>query len=338
MTERLVSEKAFGDDTHFDKKLRPASFKEFVGQKQVIGNLAIYIQAAKERGDVLDHVLVSGPSGLGKTTLARIIANEMGMIFRSTSGPALEKSSDLVGILTSLNKYDMLFIDEIHRLNNTVKEYLYSAMEDFCLDIVIDQGPSARTIKINIAPFTLVGATTREGLLPAPLRGRFGIIEKLDFYPVNELREIVKRSAKILDIVIDNKGAQEIAARGRGTPRIVNRYLSRIRDFAQVLGDSRIDGEAARGGLEKMGVNQVGLDKMDMKILQTIASYDGPVGLKTIAISVGEEEDTIAEVYEPFLIKGNFIKKTARGRTLSPAGYKMAGRNNKSGDNTLFDS
>ena len=251
ISDRIVSGKSFEDEALFESKLRPSTFNEFVGQKEVTYNLPVYIQAAKERGDVLDHVLLSGPSGLGKTTLSRIIANEMGSVFRVTSGPALEKSGDLVGILSSLNKSDVLFIDEIHRLNHTVKEYLFSAMEDFNLDIVIDQGPSARTVKISIAPFTLIGATTREGLIPVPLRGRFGILEKLDFYPAEELAQIAKRSAGILNIPIDDEGAVEIARRSRGTPRIVNRYLARVRDFAQVLGHETITREVANKGLEK---------------------------------------------------------------------------------------
>ncbi|MFH1709091.1 MAG: Holliday junction branch migration DNA helicase RuvB [Planctomycetota bacterium] len=325
MADRIVSGREHGDDAQFDARLRPASFTDFIGQTPVTGNLQVFITAARARGDVLDHVLLSGPSGLGKTTLARIIAAEMGAVFRGTSGPALERSSDLVGILTSLSRGDVLFVDEIHRLSHTVKEYLYSAMEDFFLDIVIDQGPNARTVKINIAPFTLVGATTREGLLPAPLRGRFGILEKLDFYPPADLARIVKRTAGILGIAVDPAGAEEIAVRGRGTPRVVNRYIARVRDFAQVQGHARITPAMAREGLEKIGVNAVGLDRMDLKILNVIRAHNNPVGIKTIAISVGEEEDTIEEVYEPFLIQQNYIRKTSRGRLLSPAGYRILG-------------
>jgi len=334
--ERIVSGKRFEEETQFEKKLRPATFEEFVGQEKVTYNLKVYIQAAKERGDALDHVLLSGPSGLGKTTLARIIANELGVTFRATSGPALEKSGDLVGILSSLTPHDVLFIDEIHRLNHTVKEYLFSAMEDFQLDIVIDQGPSARSVRINIVPFTLVGATTREGLLPLPMRGRFGILEKLDFYPPEELALIVKRSARILGVAIDEEGTMEIARRARGTPRIANRYLARVRDFAQVLGHGVITREVAREGLEKIGVNSRGLDRMDMKILEVLGAHTGPVGLKTIAISVGEEADTIEEVYEPYLIQAKLINKTPRGRVLSPAGYRLIGKH-RPGEKTLFD-
>ncbi len=325
MGDRIVSGKGTDTDNAIDVALRPSSFGEFVGQHHVTDNLRVYIEAAKGRKDVLDHVLLSGPSGLGKTTLSRIISNEMGAVFRGSSGPALEKCSDLVGILTSLNRGDILFIDEIHRLNHSVKEYLYSAMEDFFLDIVIDQGPNARSVKINVAPFTLIGATTREGLIPPPLRGRFGILEKLDFYPPEELAAIVKRSASILRIDIDDGGALEVAKRGRGTPRIVNRYLARIRDFAQVLGHDVITKKTADEGLRKIGVNESGLDRMDRKILEVISSHEGPVGLKTIAISVGEEQDTIEEVYEPYLIQESYIKKTPRGRVLSPAGYRLLG-------------
>lgn len=335
--DRVVSGKSFENEVLFETRLRPSTFNEFVGQEKVTSNLKVYIQAAGERDDVLDHVLLSGPSGLGKTTLARIIAGEMGSALRITSGPALEKSGDLVGILSSLNRNDALFIDEIHRLNHTVKEYLFSAMEDFNLDIVIDQGPGARTVKINISPFTLIGATTREGLIPIPLRGRFGILEKLDFYPPEELALIVKRSAGILDISIDEEGALEIAERGRGTPRIVNRYLARVRDFAQVLGHSTITGKVAREGLKRIGVNEQGLDRMDRKILNVIGSHRGPVGLKTIAISVGEEQDTIEDVYEPYLIQENLIKKTPRGRALSPSGYKTIGKQSGADEQTLFD-
>lgn len=337
ISDRIVSGKSFDNETVFEKQLRPSTFEEFIGQEQVTSNLEVYIQAARERDDVLDHVLLSGPSGLGKTTLSRIIANEMGAAMRITSGPALEKSSDLVGILSSLNRNDVLFIDEIHRLNNTVKEYLFSAMEDFNLDIVIDQGPSARTVKISLSPFTLIGATTREGLIPVPLRGRFGILEKLVFYPPEELAQIVKRSAGILNIAVDNEGAFEIAKRGRGTPRIVNRYLARIRDFAQVLGHATVTGKVACKGLERIGVNSLGLDRMDRKILKVLGSHNGPVGLKTIAISVGEETDTIEEIYEPYLIQANLIKKTSRGRVLSPAGFRIAGKPAPADEQTLFD-
>ncbi len=311
------------DDLELEVSLRPGRFGEFVGQEKILSNLMVFIEAAKLRREALDHVLLSGPPGLGKTTLSHIIAHELGVQIRVTSGPVLDKAGDLAGILTNLEDRDVLFIDEIHRLNPVVEEYLYSAMEDFRLDIVIDKGPSARNIQLTLPHFTLVGATTRAGLITAPLRSRFGISNRLDYYDDDNLTKIVTRSAKILNVEIDPAGAREIAKRSRGTPRIANRLLKRTRDFAQVKKQNVIDQAIADFALKALEVDEYGLDDMDKRILTTIIDKfgGGPVGIDTIAISVGEEAGTIEEVYEPFLIQRGLLKRTPRGREVTPSAY-----------------
>lgn len=311
-------------DYELDTTLRPKNFEEFTGQRKIVENLKIFIQAAKERNEPLDHILFTGPPGLGKTTLSTIIANEMGTKIRITSGPVIEKPGDLAGILTNLQDREILFIDEIHRLSPVVEEYLYSAMEEFRLDIVIDSGPAARTIQISLPQFTLIGATTRAGLLTAPLRSRFGILNRLDYYPPEDLQEIIVRSSRILKVEIEEPAAMEIARRSRGTPRIANRLLKRTRDFAQVLGDGKITLPIVLRSLEALEVDEFGLDEMDKRILLTIIEKfnGGPVGINTIAISVGEEPGTIEEVYEPFLIQNGFIQRTPRGRIATNLCYK----------------
>ncbi|MCD6407985.1 Holliday junction branch migration DNA helicase RuvB [bacterium] len=337
MEERITSPVAGTEDIKFENKLRPKSFEEFIGQEKVKENLYVFIKAAKERGEVLDHVLFHGPPGIGKTTLAYIIANEMNVNIKATSGPVIEKAGDLAGILTNLEEGDVLFIDEIHRLSRNVEEYLYSAMEEFCIDIVIGEGPKAKSVKIPLKPFTLVGATTRIGLLTSPLRNRFGILHRLDYYSNEELKEIIKRSAKILKIKITEDGAEEIAKRSRGTPRVANRLLRRVRDYAQVKGKGIIDREISMHALDKMDVDEEGLDEMDKRILEIIINKfgGGPVGLKSLSIAAGEEPSTIEEVYESFLIRKGFIKKTPQGRVATPLAYKHLGFNRK-GENTLL--
>ena len=314
-------------DKEFENALRPLAFHDFTGQDKIVSNLRIFVQAAKMRGESLDHVLLHGPPGLGKTTLSNIIANELGVGFKVTSGPVLDKPGDLAGILTSLEPNDVLFIDEIHRLSPIVEEYLYSAMEDFKIDIVLDKGPSARSIQIELAPFTLVGATTRSGLLTSPLRARFGIQCHLEYYDAKVLSQIVKRSASILGVSIDDDAALEIALRSRGTPRIVNSLLRRVRDFAMVKGEGCIDLAITRMALEALNIDSRGLDRMDNKILSTIiAKFNGgPVGLNTIATAVSEDAGTVEEVYEPFLIKEGFLKRTPRGREATELAYKHLG-------------
>ncbi len=308
----------------FENALRPLCFEDFSGQQKVVENLRIFVEAAKYRGEPLDHTLLHGPPGLGKTTLSNIIANELGVGFKLTSGPVLDKPGDLAGILTSLEPNDVLFIDEIHRLSPIVEEYLYSAMEDYRIDIMIDKGPSARSIQIDLAPFTLVGATTRSGLLTAPLRARFGINMHLEYYDADTLQKIVMRSSKILGVPIDFEAAGEIASRSRGTPRIANALLRRVRDFAQVKGNGRIDLDIARIALEALNIDRYGLDEIDNKILTTIINkfQGGPVGINTIATAVGEDAGTVEEVYEPFLIKEGFIKRTPRGREVTELAYR----------------
>jgi Holliday junction DNA helicase RuvB len=318
----------------FENALRPLSFKDFSGQKKIVENLEVFVEAAKYRGEPLDHTLLHGPPGLGKTTLSNIIANELGVGFKITSGPVLDKPGDLAGILTSLEKNDVLFIDEIHRLSPVVEEYLYSAMEDYRIDIMIDKGPSARSIQIDLNPFTLVGATTRSGLLTAPLRARFGINMHLEYYQPEVLQKIIERSSNILGVPITEDAALEIAGRSRGTPRIANALLRRVRDFAQVKGNGRIDTKITQVALTALNIDQYGLDEIDNKILLTIIDKfrGGPVGLTTIATAIGEDSGTVEEVYEPFLIMEGFIKRTPRGRMVTELAYKHFGRNPYTGN------
>ena len=336
--ERLVSASLGDDDASFELKLRPKRLQEFIGQRKAKENLAVAIEAARSRGEALDHVLLYGPPGLGKTTLANIIANELGVAFQQTSGPALQIKGDLTAILTNLRERQVLFFDEVHRLQPALEEILYSALEDYKLDIIIGQGPSARTHTIDVQPFTFIAATTRAGLLSAPLRSRFGLLLRLEFYTHDELRFIAERSAEILNVAIDREGASEIAARSRGTPRIVNRLLRRVRDYAQVRGGGKIDRVTAEAALEMLEVDKHGFDEVDRKLLLTIIEkyQGGPVGVNTLAAALAEEPDAIEEIYEPFLIQIGFLNRTPRGRVATRLAYEHFGITPNQRQNSLF--
>ena len=325
--DEITSPEKNNEDEQLAKSLRPTQFSDFIGQNDTIDNLKVYIKAAQKREEALDHVLLFGPPGLGKTTLANILARELKVNIKMTSGPIIDRPGDLAGILTNLADRDVIFIDEIHRLSSVVEEYLYSAMEDYTIDIMLDSGPSARSVQLNLSPFTLVGATTKLGNLTSPMRDRFGVVLRLDFYQVKDLEKIIKRSASILDIQIDDKGALEIARRSRGTPRIANRLLRRARDFAQVNADGNINYKIAQDALDKLKIDQNGLDEMDKRILSSLVEKfnGGPVGLESLGVAISEDEKTIEEVYEPYLIKEGFIQRTQRGRIALDKTYKYLG-------------
>jgi Holliday junction DNA helicase RuvB len=338
MAERKISDVLTKPDAALEMTLRPSLFSEFTGQAKVKERLEITVAAAKQRGEPVDHVLLSGPPGLGKTTIANIIAKAMGANMKSTSGPTIEKAADLAGLLTNLEEGDVLFIDEIHRLQKTIEEYLYPAMEDFKLDIIIDQGPNARSVRLNLPRFTLIGATTRSGLLTAPLLTRFPIRERLDYYHSEQLEKIVVRSARLLNIEIEERGALEIARRSRGTPRISNNLLRRVRDFAQVKGEGRITAEIADKALAMLEIDENGLDEMDKRILETVIAKfgGGPVGVSSLAVAVGEEPDTLEEVYEPYLIMEGYLQRTAQGRVATEKSYKKLGLKASRGNQQSF--
>ncbi|MDC0480192.1 Holliday junction branch migration DNA helicase RuvB [Candidatus Marinimicrobia bacterium] len=329
MTEIHITDSTpFDEDVAVEKSLRPSQFDEFIGQKELVDNLKLYIEASNNRGDALDHVLLFGPPGLGKTTLANIVSKELKSNIKQASGPVVERAGDLAGLITNLAHRDVFFIDEIHRLNAVVEEYLYSAMEDFSIDIMIDKGPSARSVQLTIEPFTLIGATTRLGNLTSPLRDRFGVVLRVDYYEPEDLFHIINRSANILEVDIDDEGAMELARRSRGTPRIANRILRRARDFAEVKASGKIDIQVAKASLEILGIDNIGLDNMDRKILEIMIDKfkGGPVGVKSLAVAIGEDPVTIEDVYEPFLIKMGFLHRTPRGRIAQESAYKLLGK------------
>ena len=337
----FAREAAEAPDTPFDVSLRPPVFSEFSGQAKVRERLELMVAAATQRGDVLDHILLSGPPGLGKTTLAYIVAHAMGVNIKSTSGPMIEKAGDLAGLLTTIERGDILFIDEIHRLQPAIEEYLYPAMEDYKLDIIIDQGPSARSVRLNLPKFTLIGATTRAGMISAPLRSRFGMVNRLDFYTADELQKIVKRSAAIINVEIDDPGALEIAARSRGTPRIVNNLLRWVRDFAQVKADKKITRDIADRALSMLEIDRDGFDEMDKRIIEAVIQKfsGGPVGVNSLAVAVGEDAGTIEDVHEPYLIMQGYLKRTSQGRVAMPAAYTKLGlKPPRTADQDLFSS
>jgi len=334
----LTDPQRLTEDLEYERSLRPSALGEFIGQQSVVDNLRLYISAALERGEALDHVLLFGPPGLGKTTLAYIVARELGVNIRTSSGPVIEKAGDLAGMLTNLTRRDVFFIDEIHRLNSVVEEYLYSAMEDYHIDIVIDKGPNARSIQLNLENFTLIGATTRLGHLTSPLRDRFGVILRIDYYTPDDLYKIILRTARILNIEIRTEGALEIARRARGTPRVANRILRRTRDYAQVKGAGVIDQRVAHESLRMLNIDEYGLDNMDRLILSTIVDKfsGGPVGLNNLAVAISEEAETIEDVYEPYLIQKGLLQRTARGRQATPATYQYFRQNKSEPQTTLF--
>jgi len=340
MTEIHITDPApFEDDVAIEKSLRPSQFDEFIGQKELVDNLKLYIEAANNRGDALDHVLLFGPPGLGKTTLANIVSKELKSNIKQASGPVVERAGDLAGLITNLAHRDVFFIDEIHRLNAVVEEYLYSAMEDFSIDIMIDKGPNARSVQLTIEPFTLIGATTRLGNLTSPLRDRFGVVLRVDYYEAEDLFHIINRSADILEVDIDDEGAMELARRARGTPRIANRILRRSRDYAQVKASGKIDINVAKASLEKLGIDDIGLDDMDRKILEVIIDKfnGGPVGVKSLAVAIGEDPIPIEDVYEPFLIKEGFLHRTQRGRIAQESAYNLLGKELTKDQTRLFE-
>ena len=340
MTEIYITDPTpFEEDIIVEKSLRPIKFEEFIGQKELVENLKLFIDAANGREDALDHVLLFGPPGLGKTTLANIISKELNVNIRQASGPVIERAGDLAGMITNIQNRDVFFIDEIHRLSSVVEEYLYSAMEDYKIDIMIDKGPSARSIQLNVEPFTLVGATTRLGNLTSPLRDRFGIVLRVDYYEPEDLFHIICRSADILEVDVDDKGAMELATRSRGTPRVANRILRRARDYAQIKASGKITYEVANRALDHLGVDENGLDVMDRSILETLIEKfsGGPVGIKSLGVAVGEDPSTIEDVYEPFLIKQGFMQRTSRGRLAQKSAYKLLGKQIKNNQKDLFN-